>query len=172
MARNNLVIAEAAFQPRASISGGVRTPMESGASTDTTLGLSLTYTIGDGGRRAANLRAAHARLEAAQANLADTRRGIETELSAAITRLNAIQRSMPLMQENIRLSAAEAEIARSQIVTGQSNLQRLIEAYIDNYRARDGQIAMQSEKITLQLTIAALTGALGRELGLDLTPAE
>ncbi len=172
MARNSLVIAEAAFQPRASISGGIRTPMERGASTDTTLGLSLTYTIGDGGRRDANLRAAQARLEAAQAQLADTRRGIETELSASIVRLNAIQRSMPLMQENIRLSAAEAEIARSQIVTGQSNLQRLIEAEIDNYRARDGQIAMQSEKITLQLTIAALTGALGRELGLDATPTE
>lgn len=172
IARNNLVIAEAAFQPRASISGGVRTPMERGASTDTTLGLSLTYTLGDGGRREANLRAAQSRLEAAQAQLTDTRRGIETELSAAITRLDAIERTMPLMEENIRLSAAEAEISRSQIVTGQSNLQRLIEAEIDNYRARDSRIVAQAEKITLQLTIAALTGALGRELGLDLNAAE
>jgi outer membrane protein TolC len=78
-----------------------------------------------------------------------------------------MERSMPLMAENIRLSAAEAEIARTQIVTGQSNLQRLIEAEIDNYRARDNEIAMQAEKLTLQLTIAALTGGLGRELGLE-----
>ena len=78
---------------------------------------------------------------------------------------------MPLMAENIRLSAGEAEIARTQIVTGQSSLQRLIEAEIDNYRAQDREIAMQAEKLTLQLTIAAMTGWLGRELGLD-TSAE
>lgn len=172
IARNMVTIAEAAFQPRASVSGGVRSPMERGASTDTTLGLSLTYTLGDGGRREAELRAAQARLVAAQAQLDEAQRGIETEIRTATARLDAIQQSMPFMAENIRLSAAEAEIARSQIVTGQSNLQRLIEAEIDNYRARDSQIAMQAEKLTLQLTIAALTGALGRELGLDAAPAE
>lgn len=167
IARNNVSIAEAAFKPRVYVEGAVRSPTEPSSGANTTLGVALTYTIGDGGRREANLRAAQARFEAAQAQLADVRQRIEAEIGVATTRLSAMERSMPLMAENIRLSAAEAEIARTQIVTGQSNLQRLIEAEIDNYRARDNEIAMQAEKLTLQLTIAALTGGLGRELGLE-----
>lgn len=167
IARNNVSIAEAAFKPRVYVEGAVRSPTEPSSGANTTLGVALTYTIGDGGRREANLRAAQARFEAAQAQLADVRQRIEAEIGVATTRLSAMERSMPLMAETIRLSAAEAEIARTQIVTGQSNLQRLIEAEIDNYRARDNEIAMQAEKLTLQLTIAALTGGLGRELGLE-----
>ena len=171
IARNNVAIAEAAFKPRARVEGAVISPTEPGEGANFNLGLSLTYTIGDGGRREANLRAAQERFEAAQAQLADVRERIQAELRASTTRLTALERSMPLMAENIRLSAGEAEIARTQIVTGQSSLQRLIEAEIDNYRAQDREIAMQAEKLTLQLTIAAMTGGLGRELGLD-TSAE
>jgi adhesin transport system outer membrane protein len=167
IALNNVSIAEAAFKPRAYVEGAVRTPTEPSADVNSTLGVSLTYTFGDGGKREANLRAAQARFEAARAQLADLRHQIEAEIGTATTRLTAMERSIPLMAENIRLSAAEAEIARTQIVTGQSNLQRLIEAEIDNYRARDNEIAMQAEKLILQLTIAALTGGLGRELGLE-----
>ena len=172
MARNNVIIAAAAFQPRGVIQGGFSSPMERGSSAVATLGVSLTYTIGDGGRREASLRSAQARLDAAQAQLADAQRRIEAEIGAATTRLTAIERSMPLIAENIRLSAAEAEIARTQIVTGQSNLQMLIESEIGNYRARDSEIAMQAEELTLQLTIAALTGVLGRELGLEKAATE
>ena len=167
MARYNVKIAEAEFKPRARIEGAIRAPMQSDQSAVTSLGVLLTYTLGDGGRREANLRSANSRLEAAQAQLIDARSRIEAEILAATTQLASIEQSMPLLAENIRLSAGEAEIARSQIVTGQSNLQRLIEAEVQNYRALDSQIAIQAEKMILQLTVAALTGGLGRELGLD-----
>jgi outer membrane protein TolC len=172
VARNAVAIAQSAFQPRARLEAGIRSPMDADEPTNTSVGLSLTYTIGDGGRRQAALQSAEARLAATEAQLVDERRSLEAELNTALSRLASIQSSMPLLDENIRLTASEAQAARSQIVTGQSNLRRLIEAEIDNYRARDAQIAMQAEKMVLQLTIAARTGALGRVIGLDLPDAE
>lgn len=172
VARNAVAIAQAAFQPRARLEAGLRSPMDRDDPITTTLGLSVTYTIGDGGRREAALQSAEARLEAAEAQLADAQRSLQAELDSALSRLASIQGSMPLLDENIRLTASEAQAARSQIVTGQSNLRRLIEAEIDNYRARDSQIAMQAEKMLLQLTIASQTGALGRVIGLDTAAAD
>jgi len=43
----------------------------------------------------------------------------------------------------------------------------LVEAEIAIYRAQDEQIAMQAERQTLLLTIAARTGALSRLVGLQ-----
>jgi outer membrane protein, adhesin transport system len=172
VARNSAIIAQAGFQPRARLEAGVRSPLEQGESVNSSVGLSLTYTLGDGGRRQASLRGAEERLEAAQAQLSEAQRSLNAELEGAVTRLQAIERSMALVAENIRLSTSEAETVRSQIVTGQSNLRQLIEAEIAAYRAQDQQIAMQAEKLTLQLVIAASTGALGDLIGLELAAAE
>ena len=79
---------------------------------------------------------------------------------------------MSLVAEQIRLSASEAEMARSQITTGQSTLRQLVDAEVSNYRAQDSQLAMQAERQMLLLTIAGLTGELGRRIGLDVNPLE
>jgi outer membrane protein TolC len=167
IARSAVASAKAAFRPRARLQAGVSTPMQEGESTDTSVGLVLEYTFGDGGRRKSLLEAAQARARAVEAQLADAQRTLEAELDAALTRLAAIERSMPLVAEQMRLSASEAETARSQITTGQSTLRQLVEAEIENYRACDRQIAMRAERQILLLTIAARTGELGFRIGLD-----
>lgn len=166
VAQSAVVSAEAAFRPRARLQAGVTTPMQEGESTDTTVGLMFEYTFGDGGRRKSQLKAALARAEAVEAQLSDTKRTMEVELEAALTRLAAIERSMPLVAEKLRISETEAQTARSQIATGQSNLVQLIEAEIENYRAQDRKLALRAERHVLLLIIASQTGALGRRLGL------
>ncbi|MDC1399287.1 TolC family protein [Yoonia sp.] len=159
--------AEAAFRPRARLQAGVSSPMQDGESTDTSVGLVLQYTFSDGGRRRSQLEVAQARAMAVEAQLVDAQRTLKAELDAALTRLAAIERSMPLVAEQIRLSASEAETSQSQITTGQSTLRQLVEAEIENYRAQDRQIAMQAERQILLLTIAGRTGELGRLIGLQ-----
>ena len=78
-----------------------------------------------------------------------------------------MERSLPLLQEKLRLSQSEAETARSQLLTGQSNLRQLVEAEIGMYRTQDQEIAMQAELQILLLTIAARTGALSGLVGLE-----
>ena len=169
IARSAVSIAEAGFQPRANIAAGIRSPIEQGEPVSSSLGLTLEYTLGDGGRRQATLRGAEARLQAAEAQFAEAQLSLKAELNEAVMRLQAIEQSMSLIDESVRLSVSEADTVRSQITTGQSNLLQLVEAEIALYRAQDQQIVLQAEKSTLQLIIASLTGALIEVL--DLEPA-
>lgn len=159
--------AEAAFRPRARLQAGARSPVERGDPTDLTVGLSLDYVFSDGGRRQRQLEASTARFEAMAAQLSDQQRSLEAELQASVTRLASIERSMPLIQEKLRLSQSEAETSRSQLMTGQSNLRQLIEAEIEIYRAQDQQIAIRAERQMLLMSIAARTGALSGLVGLQ-----
>lgn len=159
--------AQSAFQPRARLQAGARSPLDSADTTDLTVGLSLEYRFSDGGRRQAQLETAQARVAATDAQLSEAQRGLEAELQAGLTRLASIERAMPLLADKLRLSRSEAETSRSQMQTGQSNLRQLVEAEINIYRAQDQQIAMQAERQTLLLTIAARTGALSRLVGLQ-----
>ena len=164
-AQGALAEAEAAFKPRVSLQTGVMSPMNSDDTTDVTAGFRVEYTFGDGGRRKARLEAARARVDALEARLADEQRDTESQMGAALDRLTSIERSMPLLKQKIALSASEAKTARSQIATGQSNLRNLVEAEVENYRARDQEIRMQAELRLLLLEIAARSGTLTKLIG-------
>ena len=159
--------ARSAFKPRARLQAGALSPLARGESTDLTVGLSLEYSFSDGGRRKKQLEASEARVAATGAQLSDAQRGLEAELQAGLTRLASIERAMPLLADKLRLSRSEAKTSRSQMLTGQSNLRQLVDAEIEIYRAQDQQIAMQAERQTLLLTIAASTGALFGLVGLQ-----
>ena len=158
--------ARAAFRPKVSLQAGVMSPMDREDTTDVTAGLRVQYVFGDGGRRKSQLEAAEKRVEALEAQLTDAQRIAKAEMQGAIVRLDALERSMPLVAQKIKLTKSEAETARSQIATGQANLQQLISAEIENYRACDQQIQMQAEKIVLLMTIAGRTGYLTEVIGL------
>lgn len=164
-ARHAVEEAEAAFRPRIRLQTGLRTPLQSGDPTSGSIGLGFDHSILDGGRRVRQLEVAIARRAALEGQLREAQTTLEAELEAALARLTGIERSMPLVAEQIRLSESEASTVRSQIATGQSNLRQLVEAEVQNYRARDRQIAMQAERQLVLLTIAARSGALARIIG-------
>lgn len=169
-ARHGVEEAEAAFRPRIRLQTRLRTPMDTADPASGNLGLGFEYGFWDGRRRVHQLEAAIASRAAVEDQLRQEQAALEAELAAAVTRLSGIERSMPLVAEQIRLSASEVETSRSQIATGQSTLRQLVEAEVENYRARDRQIAMRAELQILLLTIAARTGELGRRIGLQTEP--
>lgn len=164
-ARHGVAEAEAAFHPRLRLQTGLRTPMDTEDPASGNFGLGFDFNLLDGRRRLHQLEAAIARRAAVEVQLQEEQVRLEAELAAALERLSGIERSMPLVAEQIRLSASEVEISRSQIATGQSTLRELVEAEVENYRAQDRQIAMRAERHILLLTIAARTGELGRLIG-------
>ena len=166
-ARSAVASSKAAFKPSARIQAGVRSPLGEDETTDTSIGVVVEYTFGDGGRRRSELEAAQTREAAARDQLLDAKQATEAEIQASLSRLAAIEQSMPLVAEQVRLSASEASTARSQIKTGQSNLRQLVEAEIENYRAQDRRLAMRAERMLLMLSIAAQTGELAQQVGLD-----
>lgn len=159
--------AQSAFRPIVRLQGGANSPLARDEQADVSVGLTLEYVFNDGGLRQKQLESAEARAAATDAQLIDAQRGLEAEMSGAVTRLASIERSMPLVESKLSLSRSEAETARSQLMTGQSNLRQLVEAEIETYRAQDQQIALVAERQILLLTIAARTGALGRLIGLQ-----
>jgi len=167
VAQNAVSAAEAAFKPKATFQAGVTSPLQDGESTDISLGIALEYSFSDGGRRESQLNAAEARMESARISLTDAQRLLKEELDTAVHQLDAIELSMPLVARQISLSASGAKTAKSQLATGQANLNQVIEAKIENYRAEDRQITMRAEKLLLQLVIASRTGLLGRLIGLS-----
>lgn len=158
--------ARAAFQPVVSLQAGVVSPMERGDSTDVRAGFRLQYVFNDGGRRAARLDSAEKRVDALEAQFTETQKTIRSETGAALIRLAAIDQSKNLVEQQIRLSASEARIARSQITTGQANLQQLVTAEIAHYRAADQLLQMRAEHQTLLLDLAARMGYLTETIGL------
>lgn len=172
-ARHGVVEAEAAFRPRLRLQTGLRSPIEISDPASGTFGLSFDYSFLDGGRRVHQLEVAIARQADAEDLLREEQVTLQAELAVALERLTGIERSMPLVEEQIRLSVSEAETTRSQIATGQSTVRQLVEAEVENYRAQDRQIAMRAERQILLLTIGARTGELGRLIGLPtLLPTE
>lgn len=169
-ARHGVVEAEAAFRPRLRLQTGVRTPMNVVDPSSGTLGISFDFNPFDGKRRVHQLEVAVARRAAAEAQFEEESGRLEAELASALEQLKGIERSMPLVAEQIRLSRSEAEAARSQITTGQSTLRQLVEAEVQNYRASDRQIEMRAERHSLLLNIAAQAGQLGRLIGLPKKP--
>lgn len=158
--------AAAAFRPKVALQAGLASPMEEDESTDVTAGLRLSYTFGDGGRRQAALAAARERARALAAALEEARDRAEEEMRIAIDRLAAIDRALPLIARKIALSASEAQVARSQLVTGQSNLRQLVDAEIERYRAEDQRLQMQAERLVLHLSIMAGAGELAPAVGI------
>ena len=158
--------ARAAFRPVAQIRSGAQSPWEKNESTDLTLGMTVEYAFNDGGRRKKTLASAEARLNATSGDFVNSQRALKAEVDSGLSRLSSIETSMPLLDDKLRLSRSEAEASRSQLLTGQSNLRFLIEAEIEIYRAQDQKITMLAERDILSLTIAALTGALGKLIDL------
>jgi outer membrane protein, adhesin transport system len=160
--------ARSAFRPAVSLQAGIVSPMDQDDTTDVRAGLRLQYVFNDGGRRKTRFEAAQKRVAALEAQLAEAQRTARSESEAALVRLAALDRSMGIVAQQIELSASEAQIARSQIATGQANLQQLVAAEVQHYRAVDQQIQMQAERQVLLLSLAAGTGYL-TEL-IELTP--
>jgi len=130
------------------------------------VGSGIEYSFNDGGLRARRLEAARSHEVVQRERLAEYQATVDAALRAAFTRLDGLDRALPLVAEQVRLSVSESTTARSQLVTGQSSLRQLVEAEIENYRARDREISLQAERHLLLLTIAARTGALAKHIGL------
>lgn len=159
--------AAAAFKPNVSLQLGALSPLETNENTNLTTGITVAYTFGDGGRRKAQLEASQARVAALEERLSDDWLAAEAQMDAALKNLASLEASMSLIERKIELSASEAQTARSQIATGQSNLRQLVEAEIENYWARDQQLQMLAEQHILLLEIASGAGLLTGLLGLN-----
>lgn len=166
-ARANVERIRASFTPRASLQAGSNSPIDENDPTTHTLGVAVEYQIYSGGRRQADLDAAESRAQAAEASLADRIQMFGADLDSLIAQLDAAEAAIELAQQRVELTSAEQEAARSQLVTGQSDLRSLVDAEISGYRAADQMLEARARRSELALAVAARTGWLLERLGLE-----
>lgn len=160
------VAAKAAFKPLVSLRTGVTSPMDPDDTSDTSVGLQLQYTLGDGGRRKARIAAAEARVEGLRAQLSSAKDEARSTLASSLAALAALDRSAALAAEKVAASATQVKTAEAQIALGQSTLAALLDAHIAHYRASEQELQITADRLILQAEIAAGTGRLMAKLGL------
>jgi len=165
-ARHGVEEAQAALGPRIRLQTGLSTPLDKADAASGNIGFGFDYSLFDGKRRVHQLEASIARQMALEDLFHEEATTLQAELAASLALLSGIEQSMPLVVEQIRLSAAEAETVRSQIATGQATLRQMVGTEVEHYRAVDREVTMRAERHLLLLTIAARTGELGRLIGL------
>jgi outer membrane protein TolC len=87
-------------------------------------------------------------------------------MNISVARLDAIERSLPVVTQREALAAERIETLQSQLATGQTGLSQLIDAEIELYRVRDQLVTMRAEREILFLTTGARLGLLARQIGL------
>ena len=163
-ANYELKIAEADLKPKVVANAGSTAPLSSDAPVKS-IGLMVTYSFGDGGRRKSRIQAAQAGQAAAEADL--KLQVTQTESAAFATKLSYadVISGITLVKEQIVILSQSRETARSQIASAQSNLNTLLETEIDLYRAEDRLLALEAEKLKLELKMLQIGGKLASAVG-------
>ena len=99
-----------------------------------------------------------------KAKVKDTQLMLQTELNSTLARLSAVDYSIPLLRNKLKLTKANVKTLRSQLNTGQSTLEKLIAAEIKLFNTDNNLMRTEAELHGLILKISSLTGALGRNL--------
>ena len=166
VARSAVARAEAGFEPRIRLQAGLRSPVDEQDDANGSLGVVVEYVIGDGDRRQSQLESATAQMQRSEAQFTASKQAFETEMNISVARLDAIERSLPVVTQREALAAERIETLQSQLATGQTGLSQLIDAEIQLYRVRDQLVTMRAEREILFLTTGARLGLLARQIGL------
>jgi hypothetical protein len=97
VARSAVARAEAGFEPRIRLQAGLRSPVDEQDDANGSLGVVVEYVIGDGGRRQSQLESATAQMQRSEAQFTASKQAFETEMNISVARLDAIERSLPVV---------------------------------------------------------------------------
>jgi outer membrane protein TolC len=160
--------AQAEMRPTVSLRTGGNSPLGQAEEPDFNVGVVLQYTLGDGGRRKAEIERLEEQLEAGRATFEDTKSATRVEVETSLSRHRALRSNIPILEEQIRQLDVERSTLRSQITSGQSDFRRLIEAEILYYRARARLIGVRGLLAVLEITMTSTTGQLVDKLGINI----
>ncbi len=120
--------------------------------------LQLHWDIFTGGYNRAEIRRAAEQLREAQANYAEKRLAVISEVRRQIERVRTARARLELQQKIYKMTAETRDLVRNQYIAGRASLTRLNEAQSDLVRA-DGNLAAQQIRYRQSLEdLAAITG--------------
>ena len=133
---------------------------------DLNLGMNLTYKLGDGGRRIANVEAGKQRLSARTKEFEYLRKNSEFTLRSSLIELEKMQLSLKSL--GLRKSEREDKIQalERQIALGASNATTLIQETLSGFKADDDAIIAENKTVERKLEIFMRLGLLANSFDL------
>lgn len=163
-AKQALLAAEGRKKPKIGLKAGLNAPKDRDEQASVALGFEVSWILGDGGRREADIAAKASRLEAAEQALEGVKLAGQEELDTAISQRNTLVKNLRTLDDQKQSAAKEIEILWSQLATGQTTVRQLIDAEVNGYRMSDARITAQAELAKLELEMLARTGLLAKKL--------
>lgn len=160
VAEHELSVAQAAFAPTVRFQAAALSPKTLDDSGSLNIGIGVTYGFSDGGQRKARVRSKEAQIKALTLALDEIKLEGQRTIKIALSRQTSLKTTLKNLVSQEAIMANKAQIVRSQLQSGQSDVKSVIGAELDLYRVQSRIFEIRSELFKLELQILDQTGQL------------
>ena len=161
LAERQLEIAKSAFFPKVSAQAGSNSPMDPDEKMSAQAGVMLTYQLGDGGARKANLAGAEANLLQAKRSAEFLIDNTEKYFNSMTEKVNTTKNLLGLADKKQSILADQLNVAEKQIQTGQADISKIFDIKLQineiKSRVRNGRAELKRTKIEIAAALGLFT---------------
>ena len=159
IAEVDLKIARSAFAPKVNAQVGSSSPMDPNENTSAQAGIMLTYQIGDGGSRKANVASAEAKLKQTKQTADLLIKNAQQSLAFLEEKKSNLENLIKLSDKKLTTFLTQLEVAQKQIQTGQADIRKVFEIKLKVNEINGEILRSRTELSKTHIEIAAALGA-------------
>lgn len=163
IAEMNLKMARSAFSPKISTQISATAPMDPDENTSTQAGVMLTYQIGDGGARKANVANAEAKLKQAKQSAGSVIKNTQQSLALLKEKKSNLENLIKLSDKQLTTFLTQLNVAQKQIQTGQADITKVFEIKLKINNINGEILRSRTELSRSHIEIAAALGAFSNQ---------
>ena len=146
------------FKPKVSFNLAANSPLDRDENASLAVGIQSTYTFSDGGTRKARLKVAEARSSELKFSLENEKTSTMKLIESDLKTLMYLKKSRLIIQKSLQQNTQSLTILKSQILTGQSKLNNLIDMHIERIGVIDNLLDNTAQSEKLKYSIASVLG--------------
>jgi len=158
IAEIDLKIARSAFAPKVNAQVGSSSPMDPNENTSAQAGIMLTYQIGDGGSRKANVASAEAKLKQTKQTADLLIKNAQQSLAFLEEKKSNLENLIKLSDKKLTTFLTQLEVAQKQIQTGQADIRKVFEIKLKVNEINGEILRSRTELSKTHVEIAAALG--------------
>lgn len=160
---------QAELSPEISAALGIspNTSIASYGDPDLSVDVRLSYQIGDGGRRSANIDSSTSNLTSAKSKFSDLVGRSNSRLKSGLIELEILELRKENLVDELIDSEKKFKFLEDQIAVGASSVQSLIQVKVEGFKLIDSSVALEERIIEAKIEIASELGLLVQHFDLN-----
>jgi len=152
----NAILGE--FKPKVSFNLSANSPLDTDDDASLAVGIQSTYTFSDGGTLKARLKVAEAKSSEMEFNLENAKIKVMKSVESDFQLLTYLSQSRILTQKRLQKNTQSLKVLKSQIQTGQSKLNNLIDIHIERIGIVNNLLDNTSQYEKAKYSLASMLG--------------